>query len=218
MSSLNAIRKDWSYLCQTADELDRYIREAKDNQEMILDCFYLAQTLNNQFDYFESRYKLSYNSEITRSVFENYKKHRDELYHKFYEVLSAIPKKRVVEIINQELGGLLEEYKKRVINLDLEQQKIFSLLEIRDKIKILYEELQFWFNKWTEMDESQKKYKVCSDEYCSQINKVDDLFNKFIIAQDKTKLGFITKEAKNRLIMKPDGSIRFNYWWWYVAD
>ena len=215
MANPSQIREDWSYVCSTADELEKLLVKAAEDNDYISGCFFLAQRLNNEFDYFEVVHHPTAETEISINTFKNYKERRDELYRKFYDILSLLSKKEIVDLINEDLERLLGVYQSQQSEKRSIADHMVEHLETRDKIKILYEEMSFWMGRWVQLDVEQKKYQVCQDKYCTLIHKLDNKLKAYMNKEGKENIKYLIDEAKKRLILKPDGSTRFDFWWWY---
>ncbi len=217
MVNQNQIRDDWSYVCSTTEDFEKLLVKVAKDHNYLPGCFFLAQRLNNEFDYFEAAYHPTAKTDITINTFKNYKERRDELYQKFYEILSLLSKKEIVSLINEDLERLLKVYQSQQSEKRSIADHMVEHLETRDKIKILYEEMSFWMGRWVQLDVTQKKYQVCQDKYCTIIHKLDEELKNYINQEGKENFTYLIDEAKKRLILKPDGSTRFDFWWWYYS-
>ena len=191
----------------------------------ITEVFVLGQTLDNQLEYFKrKRAKEAFPAKelpfITKESFDEFNKRRKSIYQKFYdEVLSKLKAHEIVKIIKERLEELLMRYSKHIDNLAvLDHDGIVEMLGYRDKIKILSGALGYWLNLWDRRETTSPAEEVkWHKEYLERVNKLDGEYKEFAVVKKPEFFKSVLKEeAEKHLILEPDGTDRFNFWWWHL--
>lgn len=209
----NVIKSRWDIVLNAINELDIAISEAEVDLKTIPSCLILAQRLNNYFDFIEAEYKIP-NKVMSKEEFREKKDKRDALYKKLHEIFDKVTNDEMISYIKTFLDDRVLKYKLFVQNIEKStKDDIIKTFELRDEIKLLYDELDIWSGRWAERGERIESCDI-RDKFCQEIGGYDVILRKYII-DNKDKFEFLPKEAKKHLILKPDGSKRFDFWWWY---
>lgn len=216
LKSEKVIKRDWLTILESILTFKELVREGKEiNYKEIPECLILAQKLSNQFDYFKKIHKVP-NLVVSEEEYKARQKERDELYQRLYNIFDELKKEEIVKLIRNALNDHISKYKMYLDSLEKSTEKdIIDMLEIRDRIKLLYDELEIWEGKWKGGGTGE----ACSltDKFCQKLLGYDNIYKKFVKAQKKDRFWFLVDEAKKRLIQEPDGTRRLNFWWWYVG-
>lgn len=213
---IDEIKRDWLTILETILALKNTIDETTINFKEVPKCLILAQKLNNQFDYFEKVYKIP-NPVVSAEEFRARKNERDRLYRALYKIFDEITSEEMVLYIKNELNDNLIKYKMYVTNLkNSTKNDVIEMMQIRDNIKYLYDELEIWTGRW----KGEEAAEVCDvrEKLCQEILDYDNALIEYIKKEDKKNFKYLANEAKRRLILKPNGSRRFNFWWWWVTE
>ena len=212
---IDTIKRAWLLVLETMLNLKQAIRVASINFSRTPDCLILAQKLNNQFDCFEAMYGIP-NALVSSFEFRAKKDERDSLYRALYKIFDKITTEEIVQYIQSALQDSFIKYKMYVNSLkDINREDIIKMLEIRDRVKYLYDELDIWTGRWKGGGAAE----ACDikEKLCQQIFDYDSILKDFF-RKHRKEFKFITLEAKKRLVPKPDGSRRFNFWWWHMEN
>jgi hypothetical protein len=216
MEKQNKIKKDWDIANATNKFLATNITEAEVDYNAIPEALIQAQKLNNQIDYFEEEYGIP-NDVIAEEEFAKFKQERDLQYKKLYVIFDKLSNDDMIGFIKKDLEDRVNEYK--IFVQDIEKSSddyVLKMLKLRDEIKYLYDELDIWTGRWAKREERIETCDI-TDKFCQEIGGLDVGFRKFILA-DSERFKFIINERTKELIKKPDGSKRFDFWWWFVLD
>lgn len=216
MEKQNKIKKDWDIIKATKDFLATSVTEAEVEYKAIPEALIQAQKLNNQIDYFEEEYGVP-NEVIDKKEFAELKQERDSQYKKLYVIFDKLSNDDMIGFIKKDLDDRVNEYKIFVQDIEKSSDEyVLKMLKLRDEIKYLYDELDIWTGRWSKREERIETCDI-TDKFCQEIGGLDVEFRKFILADPK-RFEFIKDESKKELIKKPDGSKRFDFWWWFVLD
>lgn len=208
------VQDGFSYLKQTFEKLKKQIEAAIKNDDAILECFVLAGLFDNQKEGLKSYYPVDSNTEIFEEIKKIEADAKNE-YQKLFRVYDRLSTKEMVDLIYSGLKTLTADYVKKMEFFgDLKEDELIKLLEARDKIKILFDELEVWTNRF----EREERVKLESeDPLLLEVKKADQkLKDELVVKADTHQM--IYHEAKKRLIKKPDGSYRFDFWWWHAGE
>jgi len=225
MPDKTQIQRDWLVIQLTLADLEtNYIKSLKE-KEKITDVFILGQTLENQLEYFKRiRAKEAFPMKelpfITEKSFKEFNDRRKEIYQKFYdEVLSKLRTEEIVKMIKERLEKLVMRYTKHIDNLAvLDHDGIVEMLGYRDKIKILSDELGYWLNLWDKKEATSPAEEIkWHKEYLERVKEMDSQYREFtIVEKPEFYKPILAEEAQKHLILKPNGTPRFDFWWWHL--
>lgn len=210
-SGPDKIKKDWLFILETLLSFENIISDTQTNFKELPQCLVLAQKLSNQFDYFKNKYKIP-NEIISTQEFEIKKQERDKFYQKLYIIFDELQIKEIIKFIREAIKDSLIKYEMYANSLDkLQKDEWLEMLDLRDNIKILCDELEIWQGKWK--GEQTKEEFDLKDKMMQELLGYDRLLKDYINKKGKDKLTWLNDEAEDRLISKPDGTQRFDFWW-----
>jgi hypothetical protein len=215
-NDIDGIKRDWLTVLETLLALKNIVRETSINFKEIPGCLILAQKLNNQFDYFEKIHKVP-NLVVSKEEFRAKKTERDKIYQALYKIFDEVTLPEITSYIRNELNDNFIKYKMYVTNLkNSDRNDVIEMMQVRDNIKYLYDELEIWSGRW----KGEEAAESCNikEKLCQEILDYDNALTESIKKEDKKKFKYLADEAKSRLILKPEASRRFNFWWWYAAE
>lgn len=216
MQKVEQAKSDWNIINKTIKRLEVSISEAEIDNKTIPDALILAQQLNNQIDYFEDRYSIP-NEIVPGLDFKKIKQKRDSLYKLLYVIFDKLSNDEMIDYVEKSLNSRVAEYKIFVEDIEKSSdQYILKMLELRDEIKYLYDELDIWTGRWSKRGDRIETCDI-TDKFCQEIGGYDVLLRKFIL-DNQERFNFLKEEAGNNLIKKPDGSKRFDFWWWNILE
>lgn len=222
---ITEIQRQWLVIQITLADLESNYIKALKEEDKITDCFILGLTLDNQLEYFKRiRAKEVFPMKelpfITEKSFKEFNDRRKTIYQRFYdEILSKLKTQEIVEIIKKRLEELAMRYLKHIDNLAvLDHEGVVEMLGYRDKIKILSHELGYWLNLWDKKEATSPAKEVeWHKKHLEKIKKLDGQYKEFTIVKKPEFFKPILKEeAEKHLILKPDGTERFDFWWWHL--
>lgn len=214
MKKEKQIKTDWQIIGETKDRLAISIKEAELNYAAIAESLIMAQKLNNQIDFFEEQYGIP-NKEISEKLFLQMKNERNGLYQQLYVIFDKISNDEMIGYIKKSLDVRIAEYKIFIQDIaSSSNEYVLKMLDSRDEIKYLYDEMDIWTGRWSKREDRIETCDI-TDKFCQEIGGLDVIFRKYIIENDE-RFKFINQEAQKRLIKKPDGSKRFDFWWWFI--
>lgn len=209
-SGPDKIKKDWLLILENLLSFKNVIDDAMTNFKELPECLVLAQKLSNQFDYFKIKYHIP-NEAVLEAEFNAKRKERDILYQKLYKIFDELQINEIVKFIQESLNDNLIKYKMYINGLDsLQKKEWIEMLEIRDNIKLLQDELEIWQGKWK--GEGAEESCSLKDKLCQELLSFDNLLRDYY-KKNKDKLKWLKDEAEDRLVPKPDGTGRFDFWW-----
>lgn len=212
---ISQIKKDWLLILETILFLKQNIDSVSLDYKSLPECLFLGQKLSNEFDYFVKLHGIP-NKVITEKEFEIRKKERDDLYTKLHEVFDEINTEELISYIKVYLDDSFEKYKMYVENMENNTEKdVIEMMEIRNRIEYLYEEMELWLGKWRGGTEASKM-DIREHPYQDVLN-YDHALEEYINKKGKGNFRYLIKEARKRLVPEPDGSERFDFWWWHIA-
>lgn len=222
---ITEIQRQWLVIQISLADLElNYIKSLKE-EDKITNVFILGLTLDNQLEYFKrtqakEAFPMKELPFITEKSFKEFNTRRKAIYQRFCdEVLSKLKTEKIVEIIKERLEKLEDRYLRHIENLNiLDRDGVVEMLGYRDKIKILLDELGYWTNIWDNREETSPQEQVAwREEYLKKIEEHDYELREFIIVEKPEFFRpILQEEAQKHLILKPDGTERFNFWWWYL--
>ena len=212
---ISQIKKDWLLIFETIFLLKQNISSANLDYKELPESLYLGQKLSNEFDYFVRLHGIP-NKVINKQEFDKRKKEASELYKKFYDVFDKINIDEIVKYIRVYLDDSFEKYKMYIENMDRNSEKdVIEMMMMRNKIEYLYEEMELWLGRWqagakaTKMDINAKQYQGVLD--------YDHVLEEIIEKKGRNNYTYLIREARQRLVPEPDGSERFDFWWWQIS-
>lgn len=205
------IKKDWLLILEGILALKNMVLDVKENFKELPRCLILAQKISNQFDYFKQKYGIP-NEVVPEAEFIAKKKERNGIYQDLYKVFDELRINEIVQFIMTDLQDNLTKYKMYVSGdlASLQKNEWLEALEIRDSIKLLYDELEIWQGRWK--GEGAKESCSLRDKLCQELSGYDNLLREHLL-KNKEEYAWLNEEAENRLIPKPDGTRRFDFWW-----
>lgn len=207
------IEKSWLVVLETLLALRNIISDAAINFKELPECLILAQKLNNQFDFFEREFIIP-NEVVSVADFKSRKGERDVEYKRLYKIFDELRKEEIIKYITLSLKDRIKQYELMVASLATDRKKdIIKMLEIRDEIKFLLDELEIWLDKWG-IDKEREEWKN-KNKLWQEVAGYDKIWIDFA-KEYRDKLNYLDEERINHLIMKPDGSARFDFSWWFV--
>lgn len=210
-SGPDRIKKNWLFILENLLVFRNLVEDAKANFKELSECLVLAQKLSNQFDYFKSKYNIP-NKVISEEEFRIKKKERDIIYQNLYKIFDELQIKEIANYIHKAIADNLTKYEIYVNGLaDLSKKEWLEMLDIRDNLKILYDELEIWLGKWR--GEQAKEEFDLKDKIVQELLGCDNLLKEYFKKADKKELKWLKEEAEDRLIPKPDGTQRYDFWW-----
>lgn len=214
-SGPDKIKKDWLFILENLLAFKNQVDDAERNFKELPECLILAQKLSNQMDYFKLKYKIP-NEVISEKEFAAKKEERDALYRQLYKIFDELQIKEIVNYIRQAIEDNLIKYKMYVNELaHLSKKEWLEMFELRDNLKILYDELEIWQGKW-EGEQAKEKFDL-KDKLIQELLGYDNLLKEYLKkAENQEKLKWREEEAENRLICRPDGTQRYEFWWWWI--
>lgn len=212
---ISQVKKDWLLILETILALKQNITSATLDYQSLPECLFLGQKLSNEFDYFVKLHGIP-NKVIDQKEFDLRKKERDELYKKLYEVFDEANIEEIINNIRTYLDDNFEKYKMYVKNMDNNTEAdVVKMMEIRNKIEYLYEEMELWLGKWRGGSEASKM-DIKEKPYQDVLN-YDHALEEYIDNKGRENFRYLIKEARQRLVPEPDGSERFDFWWWQIS-
>lgn len=202
-------RRDWREIKETEEKLAAATRSARKDISVVDDCLVLAQKLNNQFDYFALTYDLP-NEVVDLEGFAEEKLNRNKLYQGLYQVFDFYETEEIVNQLKKTVEEMVPDYQKR-LEADWQDNKdsVWKILTYRDRFKLLFDELEIWLNKFKGEERGEWRRK---DELSGQVISLDQNLYEGLLAVSRE---WLSAGADQEMILKPDGSDRFNFWWWY---
>lgn len=209
------IKKDWLLILETILLLKQNVSSAELDYRSLPECLFLGQKLSNEFDYFVKLHGVP-NSIIDEDEFEKRKTERDDLYKKLHDVLDQIKMEEVVNYIRIYLDDSFEKYKMYIENMNNNSKDdVIKMMEERNKIEYLYEEMELWLGKWRGGSEASKM-DINAIQYRDILN-YDHLLEEKIEKIGRKNFFYLIDAARQRLVPEPDGSERFDFWWWQIS-
>lgn len=207
------IKEAWLKILETLLALRNIVSETRVNLKEIPQCLVLAQRLNNQFDFFEKEYEIS-NDVVSEADFKDRKNKRDIEYQELHKIFNKLSNEDMIKYIIAALEDRVLKYEMYVSGLRLDSRgDVVKMLMLRDEIKMLLDELEIWMGKWGDdktRDEWEHKNMIWQ-----QVAGYDKIWGEFA-KKYKDDLKFLKKERIKHLVMKLDGSDRFEYPWWFI--
>lgn len=212
---INQIKKDWLLILETILLLKQNVSSTVIDYKSLPECLFLGQKLSNEFYYFKQLHGVP-NKVINAKEFEVRKTERNELYKKLYDVFDEIKIEEVIDYIRVYLDDSFEKYKMYIENMDKNSDKdIIKMMEMRNRIEYLYEEMELWLGKWRGGAKASKM-DIGAIQYRDVLN-YDHVLEEKIKEIGKNKFVFLVDAARQRLVPEPDGSERFDFWWWQIS-
>ncbi|MBU1119041.1 hypothetical protein KKH43_04130 [Patescibacteria group bacterium] len=205
--------KDLGELEKTLQSVKESIIKVQKDDAKISDCFVSAQTFDNQKRYMRDLYEEDPDPEILKKVDELEQAAQEE-YKKMFSVYDRLSDKEVIDDLHMELEKLYEDYAEKMNYIgEVSDDKLIAILEARDRIKIVFDEMEMWLDRFTEADQRAYERK---NELFEKIKKRDDkLQNELVVKSQFHQRIYDT--AREKLIKPPKGSERFNFWWWHIG-
>ncbi|MBU1167617.1 hypothetical protein KKC60_04390 [Patescibacteria group bacterium] len=199
---------------ETFQDLRGVIAETKRSDSALLECFVLAQVFDNEKRYIREFFPIEANTdEYTRLA--NLEKAAGEEYKQLFPVYDRLSTQEVVDLIYTELQKIVPEYQKRMDYFgDMDLDKLIETLELRDRIKLLFDELEVWTNRFVRKDRIELERQ---DDLFKQITETDTKLKDELVVKSSTHKD-IYMEAESRLIRKPNGKKRYDFWWWHAGE
>lgn len=191
------------------------LKEAADRaekaNEALPDTFVLAQTFENQKEYFKEMYA---DDDAQQEQITQLEAQAKEVYEKLYPIYDRTSDFEIIEVIYKALQVLTGLYKDKFDAIgEMTNDVIVEMFEIRDQIKILFDELEVWLDKFEEKEQ-------LSFEGTSQLFEVlkpyDEKIRNEMIVNNQLHIP-VNNEARRRLIRQQNGVERYNFWWWYAG-
>ena len=209
----NNIKSAWLRILETLLALRNIISETPTNLKEVSSCLVLAQRLNNEFDFFKKEYEIP-NDVVSENDFLSRKKEYDIEYQKLHKIFDKTSNEEMVKYILMALKDKVLKYEMYVSSLKVNSKgDMIKMLELRDEIKMLLDELEIWLGKWggdKTRDEWEHKNKIWQ-----QVAAYDKIWKEFV-EKYEDDLEFIEEERIRHLIIEPDGSDRFEFPWWFM--
>jgi DNA repair ATPase RecN len=195
----------------TFSKLIQAVEKAEKSNTALPDCFVLAQTLENQKEYYKELYA---ENQTQMSQMHELEQEIKKTYEKLFPIYDRTSDFEIIELLYRSLEILIESYQEKfgVIG-EMTNEQIIEMLEVRDKIKILFDELEVWLDKFEEKEQLSFERKSHIFEKLKQFDK--ELRNELIVHNQLHVP--IYEEAERRLIKEPNGVERFNFWWWHAG-
>lgn len=215
-TDIDEIKRSWLTVLETILALKNAVGETTINFKEVPKCLILAQKLNNQFDYFEKIYKIP-NPVVSVEEFRAKKNERDRLYRALYKIFDEINLAEMTSYIKNELDDNFIKYKMYITNLKNSSKKdVVKMMQIRDNIKYLSDELEIWTGRW----KGEEAAETCDvrERFCREILDYDNALTEYVKKEGREKFKYLADEARKNLIVKPDGTRRFNFWWWWIGE
>lgn len=204
VDSLDLIQETLSHLEDAIERVDK-------NNTALPDCFVWAQTLDNQKEYYLALF--DYEKKNIEKIRELEPKIK-ELHEKLFPVFDRTADSEIIDVLYQSLEILIGMYNEKFNAIgEMTDEQLIDMLTIRDTVKILFDELEVWLDKFKGKDQVffEKKSHLFGTLKESDGKLRDELVihNKFHTA--------IHEEASRRLIREPNGIKRYNFWWWHMG-
>lgn len=222
---IREIEREWLVIQITLADLETAYLKALKDKNQITDCFILGQTLENQLEYFKRiRAKEAFPMKelpfITEKTYHQLHQRRKTVYQKFYDdILAKLKTEEIVNIIQARLDELFLRYSKHIDNLEvLDKDGVIEMLGYRDKIKILSDEFSYWVSPKGKREATKfVRQRQWHKEYLEKLKNLDDQYKEYVIIKKPDFFKPILKEESQRhLILKPNGTERFAFWWWHL--
>ncbi len=212
---LSQIKKDWLLILETILDLKQNISSASLEYKELPECLYLGQKLSNEFDYFVKLHGIP-NKVINKEEFDTRKKEASELYKKLYDIFDEIRIDEIVDYIRVYLDDSFEKYKMYIENMGNDSKEdIIMMMKERNKVEYFYREMEVWLGRW-QAGAKASKMDIHAKQYLSILD-YDHAMEENIAKNGRKNYIYLINEARQRLIPEPDGSERFNFWWWCVS-
>ena len=212
---VSQIKKDWLLILETILLLKQNVSSATMDYKSLPECLFLGQKLSNEFYYFKQLHGIP-NKVIDEKEFEVRKNERDGLYKKLHNIFDKINIDEVIDYIRAYLDDSFEKYKMYIKNMDgNSKEDVIKMMEMRNRIEYLYEEMELWLGRW-EAGAKASKLDINAKQYQGILNH-DNLLEKYIEKKGRKDYTYLIDAARQRLVPEPDGSERFDFWWWQIS-
>jgi hypothetical protein len=213
---LKQIKKDWLLILETILFLKQNISDALLDYKRLPECLYLGQKLSNEFDYFVKLHGVP-NKVVDKKEFTTRKAEASELYKKLYDIFDEITINEIIKYIRVFLDDSFEQYKMYIENMKVNPKKdVIKMMEERNKMDYLYKEMEIWLGKSQGENAKASKVDIHAKQY-QDILSYDHLLEEYIGKKGRKNYTYLIEEARQRLVPEPDGSERFDFWWWYIS-
>lgn len=191
------------------EELKEKIKMAENDNSHYPEAVIQSQLFENKLDYFKEVYLADKDFAQKLAVDSNM------LYQKLYKVYDRTSDDELIKL----LVDLAKELSKKYIDSlefigELNNEKLIEVLHIRDKIKIVFDEIELWKDKFKDKD--QVIFERHSQLFAS-VKATDEKLRDELIVKNREHQP-VYQKAKELLVKPPNGSQRFNFWWWYAGS
>lgn len=203
--------RDFETVKNTFENLKGAIKRAEKSNTALPDCFVLAQRFENQKEYAREAHAASADLEKKLSAIEVEAKAE---YAKLYPIYDRLSDAEMIELLYSALSVLIEAYVQKFGNFgEMSDAHVIEILDIRDSIKILFDELEVWIDRF--QDKNQRAFEKDSALFM-KLKEFDHKLRDELVVNTQYHQA-VYDEAERRLIKKPTGIERFNFWWWHAG-
>lgn len=211
----NSSLDDLKTIEETYKLFQNKIEEVKDNDQALPDCLFLAEKFENQIEFWKEIHQDKEELSVEWKKIKDLEAKARTEYQQLYPVYDRLSTKETVQLIRDRVQKFVKTYQEKIeLIQDSKGTELVELLELRDRIKILSDEMEIWLNRFEEKDREEFEKR---DALLLSIKQADNkLRDELVLKADEHH--DIRDEARQRLIKKPDGSHRFDFWWWHAGE
>ena len=191
------------------EELTEKIKSTEEDNSHYPEAVILSQLFENKLDYFKEL-----NSE-DHDFAEKLANESNDLYKRLYKVYDRTDDTELIQLLTNTAQELVKKYVDGLEFIgELDNEKLIEVLQIRDKIKVIFDEIELWKDKFTDKDQIifERHNQLFASVKATDVKLKDEL-----IVNNREHQS-VYQKGKEILVKPPNGSQRFNFWWWYAGS
>lgn len=198
------------YIEKLFEDLKNKINQTSSDNSKLAEAVISAQLFENKLTCFKEKKYDDLEDFANKMAIDS-----NELYKNLFKVYDRTSDNEIVELLMKSVQIDVKKYIDGLSYIgELSNEKLIEILAVRDRIKVLFDEIELWKDRFQERDQIQfEKH----DSLFGEVKAVDGKLRDELIVNNLAHAE-IYEEAEKRLVKRPDGTQRFNFWWWFAGN